>query len=151
VRIANRPEANPEHFIKELISVFREVRRALRDDGTLWLNIGDSYAGGGKGGNPGHSEHIKPRTNRVSISVGNRKQSAPGLKSKDLIGMPWMLAFALRSDGGYLRQEIIWNKPIRCQSASRIEVQNPMNTSFYCRKTSQSEYTCAPLAEASFW
>lgn len=77
-------EQTPEEYVEKLVSVFREVRRILRDDGTLWLNIGDSYA-------------------------GDRKST--GCKPKDLIGIPWLLAFALRADGWYLRQDIIWQKP----------------------------------------
>jgi DNA modification methylase len=82
-------EKNPDEFIAELVDVFREIKRVLRDDGTLWVNMGDSYAGGIKGGD---------------LKSG-------GLKSKDLVGIPWMLAFALRADGWYLRQDIIWHKP----------------------------------------
>lgn len=81
-------EQNPEEYVEKLVRVFREVRRVLRNDGTLWLNIGDSYAGDRK---------LMPA-------------KAAGFKPKDLIGIPWMLAFALRTDGWYLRQDIIWQK-----------------------------------------
>lgn len=103
-------EQTPEEYIQKLVEVFREVRRVLRDDGTLWLNIGDSYAGGG-GGNyskskkqTAHGEHITNVRNRGAWL------DAAGVKAKDLLGIPWMLAFALRADGWYLRQEIIWHK-----------------------------------------
>lgn len=99
-------EKNPDEFIAELVDVFREIKRVLRDDGTLWVNMGDSYAGGIKG--------------------GDLKSS--GLKSKDLVGIPWMLAFALRADGWYLRQDIIWHKP------------NPMPESVRDRCTKAHEY-----------
>jgi len=97
-------ERTPEEYVDKLVQVFREVRRVLRDDGTLWLNLGDSYNGsGGAGGdyNPGGLKEGQPK-------YPGRKVS--GLKPKDLIGIPWMVAFALRADGWYLRQDIIWHK-----------------------------------------
>jgi DNA modification methylase len=121
-------ERTPDEYIQRLVDVFREVKRVLRDDGTLWLNIGDSYAVGG-GGNysksakqTGHGEHITNVRNRPGWL------SSAGLKSKDLIGIPWMLAFALRADGWYLRQDIIWHKP------------NPMPESVRDRCTKAHEY-----------
>lgn len=117
-------EPTPDEFVAGMAEVFREVRRVLRDDGTLWLNIGDSYSGSGKGGNP---EAGKQATNKGSQSVGvlygktgesarlaavtNVTRDVAGVAPKNLIGIPWMLAFALRADGWYLRQEIIWHKP----------------------------------------
>ena len=95
-------EQTPEEYIDKLVEVFREVRRVLRPDGTLWLNIGDSYAT--RSGN-------NPPTNTRN-SCGHTAKKVPiGYKQKDLIGIPWMLAFALRADGWYLRQDIIWHKP----------------------------------------
>jgi len=102
-------EPTPDEFIAELVEVFRYVRDVLADDGTLWVNIGDSYAANRsyqvpstKGG-PKHSG---------SQAAGGKGSIVPdGMKPKDLIGIPWMLAFALRADGWYLRQEIIWHKP----------------------------------------
>lgn len=108
-------EQTPEEFIHKLVEVFREVRRVLRDDGTLWLNIGDSYAGSGKGcmgdGTPADKRGAKQGTNRGTTEGTFTKTITKGCKPKDLIGIPWMLAFALRADGWYLRQEIIWHKP----------------------------------------
>ena len=95
-------EQTPEQYIEKLVEVFREVRRVLRDDGTLWINIGDSYAT--------RSGSQPPRNTRNSCGH-TEKRVPPGYKYKDLIGIPWMLAFALRADGWYLRQDIIWNKP----------------------------------------
>lgn len=121
-------EQTPEEYIKAMVEVFRCVRDVLADDGTLWLNIGDSYAGGG-GGNYSksakqteHGEHI--------TNVRNRPEwlASAGVKAKDLIGIPWMLAFALRADGWYLRQDIIWHKP------------NPMPESVRDRCTKAHEY-----------
>lgn len=119
-------EETLEQYINNMVEVFREVYRVLRDDGTLWVNIGDSYSGGGRGGNPGHSEHQKQKTNAGSLGVRNVKRSP--FKDKDLIGVPWMLAFALRADGWYLRQDIIWHKP------------NPMPESVTDRCTKAHEY-----------
>lgn len=121
-------EPTPELFIKHIVTVFREVWRVLRDDGTLWLNIADSYNAGGRRTN-GTREGFKQGTNRAS-STGHDaiRPTAPNLKRKDLIGIPWMLAFALRIDGWYLRQDIIWHKP------------NPMPESVNDRCTKAHEY-----------
>jgi DNA modification methylase len=124
-------EPTPDEFVAGMVEVFREVRRVLRDDGTLWLNIGDSYAG--SWGAQGHKEdtiaisgaQIKhhPKTQK---NTGTIRQA--GVKTKDLYGIPWMLAFALRADGWYLRQDIIWSKP------------NPMPESVRDRCTKAHEY-----------
>lgn len=118
-------EETPEQYVAAMVDVFRHVREILADDGTLWLNIGDSYAGSGKGpaGNLGkaHNERHMEHT-RASGLVPE------GCKPKDLIGIPWMLAFALRADGWYLRQDIIWSKP------------NPMPESVKDRCTRAHEY-----------
>lgn len=103
-------ESSVEHYIDDLVSVFREVRRTLKNDGTLWLNLGDSYTSGNRTWrapdkkNPGRAMSFRPPT-------------PDGLKPKDLIGIPWRLAFALQQDGWYLRSDIIWYKP-NCQPES---------------------------------
>jgi len=104
-------EVTPEQYIQKLVEVFREVKRVLKDDGTLWINIGDSYAGSGKGA--WNSDKQRKETYRPTKGDKNIKMSKTfeNIKAKDLIGIPWMLAFALRADGWYLRQDIIWNKP----------------------------------------
>lgn len=104
-------EETPEAYVERMIAVFREVRRVLRDDGTLWLNLGDSYAGSGKG-----AWKVKDRQKEVYIpdpdSPQCRLPKVPsGLKPKNLIGIPWRVAFALQADGWYLRSDIIWYKP----------------------------------------
>jgi DNA modification methylase len=106
-------EPTPDEFIAKLVTVFREVRRVLRDDGTLWVNIGDSYARtGGTDRKVSASASVGSTRNTLEqMSDRTSKASTLGLKEKDLIGIPWMLAFALRADGWYLRQEIIWAKP----------------------------------------
>jgi DNA modification methylase len=132
-------EPTPDEFVGKLVEVFREVRRVLADDGTLWLNLGDSYAAqrggthqpaetlaGGKGGKTEDGE----RVNRDRFDGYNptRNATAIGLKHKDLIGIPWRVAFALQADGWYLRQDIIWHKP------------NPMPESVRDRCTKAHEY-----------
>lgn len=108
-------EATPEAFVEKMVAVFREVKRVLRSDGVLFLNIGDSYCntdkwgGGGQGNNGKHT--LAPDGSVPSWAVRRRREPIQGIKPKDLIGMPWMVAFALRADGWYLRQEIIWAKP----------------------------------------
>jgi len=106
-------EPSPNAFIGHAIQIFREVKRILREDGTLWLNIGDSYCA-----SPGQRKQgverndvagWKQQTNTGCLTIGSR--TADGSKPKDLVGIPWLLAFALRADGWYLRQEIIWAKP----------------------------------------
>lgn len=120
-------EPTPEEFVAALVAVFREVRRVLRDDGTLWLNLGDSYsrppAKGGSG--PGGKNR-----DWYGDNYGKARGSAipAGLKDKDSIGIPWRVAFALQADGWYLRQDIIWHKP------------NPMPESVKDRCTKAHEY-----------
>lgn len=109
-----------------MVSVLREVRRALREDGTLWLNLGDSYASGGRGGGGSFTDERRAWKNN---SKARGWRSAPyGLKNKDLVGIPWMVAFALRADGWYLRSDIIWSK------------SNPMPESVKDRPTKSHEY-----------
>lgn len=107
-------EQSPAEYVENLVSVFREVRRVLMLDGTLWLNIADSYAGSGKGAWSKPLEE-RPKTKQVyHYTVDGADSSMPnrwdGIKAKDMIGIPWMLAFALRADGWYLRSDIIWQK-----------------------------------------
>jgi site-specific DNA-methyltransferase (cytosine-N4-specific) len=120
-------EQTPDEYIERMVEVFREVKRVLRDDGTLWVNMGDSYAGAG-GQSPQSGPLFKGRARqRDNICVSLRGQGE-GLKPKDLCGIPWMLAFALRADGWYLRSDIIWAKP------------NPMPESVTDRPTKAHEY-----------
>lgn len=129
-------EQTPDEFVAKLVEVFEQVRRVLRPDGTLWLNLGDSYAAdrGGKqvaetlaGGSSGSGDKDAHR-GRSDVSNPNRNCKSIGLKHKDLIGIPWMVAFALRKAGWYLRQDIIWHKP------------NPMPESVQDRCTKAHEY-----------
>lgn len=121
-------EPTPEEFVSKLVEVFREVRRVLRDDGTLWLNLGDSYNAVGR---EGHGTRVgcKQGTNRASAENADAcRPSVERLKPKDLIGIPWRVAFALQADGWYLRSDIIWHKP------------NPMPESVTDRPTKAHEY-----------
>jgi site-specific DNA-methyltransferase (adenine-specific) len=105
-------EKTPEEYVAKLVGVMREVRRVLRKDGTLWLNLGDSYAGSGKGGNPEGSEWagFVGNKDRERSAQASKPIVPSGLKPKDLVGIPWRVAFALQADGWWLRQDIIWNK-----------------------------------------
>jgi DNA modification methylase len=142
-------EESPEEYIEKLVNVFREVRRVLSDEGTLWVNIGDCYSGSGKGGQSHYikSENWHPtyphigttaRKNAVTKFAGEPR-CPQGIKNKDLIGIPWLLAFALRADGWYLRQDIIWNKP------------NPMPESVTDRCTKAHEYIFLLSKSANYY
>lgn len=128
-------EDTPESYIEKLVDVFREVKRVLKDDGTLWLNIGDSYWGSGSRG----YDFRGKQSDKSAIQAGSKGTTNLSAlpkpvgdmnryKNKDIIGIPWMLAFALRADGWYLRQDIIWHKP------------NPMPESVKDRCTKSHEY-----------
>lgn len=101
-------EATPEEYTSKLVEIFREVRRVLKNDGTLWLNLGDTYATDTKGGEKAHLGD-KSFTNRGGLNIPRFKLNH-GLKPKDLVGIPWRVAFALQSDGWWLRNDIIWHK-----------------------------------------
>ena len=123
-------EQTPGEYVNKLVEVFREVKRTLRDDGTCWLNLGDSYNGSGKAGkNPEyqdrHTEFGKPSKHKERFG---KPTNVAGLKPKDLIGIPWRVAFALQADGWWLRSDIIWAKP------------NPMPESVKDRPTKSHEY-----------
>lgn len=113
-------EATLEEFVEQMVRVFREVWRVLREDGTLWLNLGDSYSGGGRGGNGDEITGRAKNASQCSHFIAG--------KPKDLVGIPWRVAFALQADGWYLRSDIIWSKP------------NPMPESVTDRPTKAHEY-----------
>src|SRR5215475_7194836 len=104
-------EETPEEYVEKMVGVFREVRRILRADGTLWLNLGDSYAAGGKGGGGSYMEERKGGAWQKQSKLNGWKSAPAGLKPKELCGIPWRVAFALQADGWYLRSDIIWHKP----------------------------------------
>ena len=131
-------EPTPDEYITKMVQVFREVHRVMKDDGVLWLNLGDSYAGSGNGSND-------YREDGASLSKNDNKygKHKPGMtdgyKPKDLLGIPWMLAFALRADGWYLRSDVIWNKP------------NPMPESVKDRPTKSHEYVFLLTKSAKYY
>jgi len=101
-------EPTPEEYVTTMVEVFREVKRVLRDDGTVWLNLGDSYCGTGSKGAYTDPKHPEGRNGQV-VAVNAKIE---GLKPKDLVGIPWRVAFALQSDGWYLRSDIVWAKGV---------------------------------------
>lgn len=141
-------EATPNAYVAQIVAVFREVRRVLKDDGTLWLNLGDSYAAqrGGTdmpaetlaGGVSGQGDEIAKRGRGVGYRP-HRNASSLGLKHKDLVGIPWRVAFALQADGWWLRQDIIWHKP------------NPMPESVTDRCTKAHEYVFLLTKSARYY
>ncbi len=138
-------EDTPEEYVENIVKVFSEVKRVLKEDGTLWLNLGDSYSGSGKGRNPDGTVHVSSLIAKQGTSagtvMGNVKSGIVpnGLKPKDLVGIPWRVAFALQSDGWYLRQDIIWAKP------------NPMPESVKDRCTKSHEYIFLLTKSAQYY
>jgi len=130
-------EPTPEQYVQNMVELFREARRVLKKDGTLWLNLGDSYARVG-GDNRDAGRHWDGRENNPNTSH-NRYASDIGLKPKDLVGIPWRVAFALQADGWYLRQDIIWHKT------------NPMPESVTDRCTKSHEYIFLMTKSAQYY
>jgi DNA modification methylase len=127
-------EDTPEAYTEKMVELFREAWRVLRDDGTLWLNLGDGYNGSGGVGGAG-----KQHTNQGAVDRPDNRQGWAGLKPKDLVGIPWRIAFALQADGWYLRQDIIWHKP------------NPMPESVKDRCTKAHEYVFLLTKKAKYY
>src|SRR5512145_3032195 len=129
-------EETPEAYVAELVRVFSEVRRILTDDGTLWLNLGDSYAGpmGGGQGKNGRCAGRAAGAARMRV-----RTTAPGFKPKDLVGIPWRVAFALQASGWWLRSDVIWSKP------------NPMPESVRDRPTRSHEYVFLLTKSARYY
>jgi site-specific DNA-methyltransferase (adenine-specific) len=128
-------EQTPDEYVAEMVAVFREVRRVLKDDGVLWLNLGDSYNGAAmnRSGQHGYDDGRTNRSKRFSAG------GVDGLKPKDLVGIPWRVAFALQADGWWLRQDIIWHKP------------NPMPESVTDRCTKAHEYLFLLTKSAKYY
>jgi DNA modification methylase len=121
-------EATPDEFVAGMVEVFREVRRVLRPDGTLWLNLGDSYTDSGRGADTGSTLDGSRHNQRESRKTRVRETASTGLRPKNLVGIPWRVAFALQADAWYLRSDIVWAKP------------NPMPESVTDRPTKSHEY-----------
>lgn len=137
-------EDTPAEFVSRLADVFREVRRVLRDDGTLWVNLGDSYASG-SGASTGFGGQSVPFK---SEQENSRRCGGPeGYKPKDLLGIPWQVAFALREDGWYLRQDIIWHKPAPMPESVRDRCTKAHEYIFLLSKSKTYYYDADAIAE----
>lgn len=139
-------EPTPDEYVARLVGVFREVRRVLRDDGTLWLNLGDSYAMSTKGSSGKGDKQI---SNAGTLLEDRRWRVPEGLKQKDLIGIPWLVAFALRADGWYLRSEIIWHKPNPMPESVRDRPTKAHEQIFLLSKSPKYYYDADAVKEAS--
>lgn len=144
-------EETPEEYVAALVALLREARRVLKDDGTLWLNLGDSYAGSGMGGGNGTSStldstHHAERTGTQSVSLRN-----DGLPAKNLIGIPWRVAFALQADGWYLRQEIIWSKPNPMPESVKDRCTKSHEQIFLLTKNARYYFDADAIKEPAKW
>jgi DNA modification methylase len=129
-------EPTPDAYVASMVAVFREVRRVLRPDGTLWLNLGDSYANDAKWGGSTGGKHVATLHGQTGIG---RAKKVTGCPAKNLVGIPWRVAFALQADGWYLRSDIIWAKP------------NPMPESVTDRPTKSHEYLFLLSRSERYW
>lgn len=130
-------EVDPYKFINILVGVFKHVRRVLRDDGVLWINIGDAYAGSCKG--LAYDKIVDPKRKKMLGKSLNKRPVPEGLKHKDLIGIPWRLAFALQADGWYLRSDVIWHKT------------NPIPQGVFDRPINSHEYLFMLTKSRHYW
>jgi DNA modification methylase len=154
-------EDSPDAYVARLVAVFREVRRVLRDDGTLWLNLGDSYAASQSaargspdrstltGGGGRYREGSKIANAYDTQAPRKRKSNGDGVKPKDLLGIPWLVAFALRADGWYLRKDIIWHKPNPMPESVRDRPTSAHEHVFLLSKRAAYFYDAEAIAEAS--
>ena len=151
-------EESPDAYVARLVAVFREVRRVLADDGTLWLNLGDTYASSPPGNVRGVSEKSglngagsdKYRETLMAGHATKRDTSRlPGYKPKDLLGIPWMVAFALRADGWFLRSNIIWHKPNPMPESVRDRPTSAHEHVFLLSKAGRYYYDAAAIAESA--
>lgn len=140
-------EPTPSAYVERMVQVFREVRRVLRDDGTLWINIGDSYAGA-PGGFQGKNGARASRTFTARVDM---EKTGDGLKRKDLCGIPWRLAFALQDDGWYLRADIIWHKPSPMPESVTDRPTKAHEYVFLLAKNADYFYDADAIAEPSRW
>ena len=136
-------EPSPDAYVAKLVAVFAEVRRVLRDDGTLWVNLGDSYTTGAS------TAARKSDPKAVGdVSGGVRRIGTPdGMKAKDLIGIPWMVAFALRADGWYLRSDIVWHKPNAMPESVKDRPTKAHEYLFLLAKSERYYYDVSAIAE----
>jgi len=143
-------ESTPEAYVARMVEVFREVRRVLRDDGTLWLNLGDSYAATTKGsGGTGKSTLIGTPNDENGQIFTPRRLEIGSLKPKDLVGIPWRVAFALQADGWWLRQDIIWHKPNPMPESVRDRCTKAHEYVFLLTKSERYYYDAEAVSEAA--
>ncbi len=148
-------EPTPEEYVAALVDVFDAVARVLRPDGTLWLNLGDTYIGGRNGG-IGSSSITSQRNQKAARAAwlatpGRAHRSAPGLKPKDLVGIPWRVAFALQAAGWYLRSDIIWAKPSPMPESVRDRPTRAHEYLFLLTQSPRYYFDAAAIAEPSSW
>lgn len=137
-------EPTPEEYVEAIVDVFRQVRRVLRDDGTVWLNLGDSYADRANRRSDGESF----RADRADVVPAKLNTIGAGRKQKDLIGLPWMVAFALRADGWYLRSDIIWHKTNAMPESVADRPTSAHEHVFLLAKSKTYYYDAAAIREA---
>ncbi len=133
-------EATPDEYVAKLVDVFREVRRVLSDDGTCWLNMGDSYTSGNRAS----------RSKDAKLGAREMEERPPtpgGLKAKDLVGIPWLVAFALRDDGWFLRSDIIWEKPSAMPESVADRPSNSHEHIFLLAKSAHYYYDADAIRE----
>jgi DNA modification methylase len=140
-------ETTPALYVENMVKVFREVHRVLRDDGTLWLNLGDTYCGTGNKGNHKDPKHEEGR-NSQAVAINNK---IDGLKQKDLVGIPWRVALALQADGWYLRQDIIWHKPNPMPEPVTDRCTKAHEYIFLLSKSSKYFFDNEAIAEQAKW
>lgn len=139
-------EDTPEEYVARLMAVFDEVYRVLKPEGTFWLNIGDSYAGSGRGKGDVNRKGLQQKLSLIG-EMFNKPYKLRGYKNKDLIGVPWMLAFTLRERGWYLRQEIIWHKPNPMPESVRDRCTKSHESLFLFAKSSKYYFDHAAMQE----
>jgi len=145
-------EDTPESYVARMVDVFREVRRVLRDDGTLWLNLGDSYANKGcDSASVGGFTGERIRLGQKGIMDSRPRAIPSGLKPKDLVGIPWRVAFALQADGWYLRQDIIWHKPNPMPESVTDRCTKAHEYVFLLAKNERYYYDSEAVSEAGAW
>lgn len=143
-------EATPQKYVRALVKIMREVRRVLRSDGTCWVNLGDSYMGGvGKSTITSKRNHDAVKAARIAIAGmgGPRHRKAPGLKEKDLCGIPWRVALAMQADGWWLRSDVIWHKPSPLPESVRDRPSRAHEYVFLFTKSAQYSYDAKAISE----
>lgn len=140
-------ETTLTEYIFKVVKIFREIKRLLKNDGTLWLNMGDSYATGGRGGGGAFMDKRKTGAWKKQSKATGWKSAPEGLKHKDLVGIPWRVAFALQADGWYLRKDIIWSKPNALPESVRDRPTTAHEYIFLMSKKSKYYYDVDAIRE----